>query len=272
MKKTILLLLTLCFVSTSSFAADVERYIRFEVAGKKTYGQVIGKTVHHLSGGLFGMREKTGQTVPLSKVKLLAPVEPSKVIAVGLNYRSHAGMSGAGKPELFAKLPSSIVAHGEAVVVPKGSTATHYEGELVVVIGKKAKKISPDQAYEVVFGVTAGNDVSERSWQSSDLQWLRAKGGDTFAPLGPMIVRGLDYSNLQVTTRLNGEVRQSESTRALIHDIPKIISHISQYITLLPGDVVYTGTPGSTRAMMPGDVVEVEVEGVGILRNPIVSE
>ncbi|MCW9034001.1 MAG: fumarylacetoacetate hydrolase family protein [Rhodospirillales bacterium] len=271
-KKSTILLFALYFTYSPSLAADVERYIRFEVDGKKAYGQVIEQTVHQLNGGLFDTRQKTGQTYPLAKVKLLPPVVPSKVIAVGLNYRSHSGMSGGAKPELFAKLPSSIIATGEPIVIPKGSTSTHYEGELVVVIGKKAKKISPQQAPDVIFGVTAGNDVSERSWQSSDLQWLRAKASDSFAPLGPMIVRGLNYNDLQVTTRLNGDIRQSESSKFLIHDIPAIISHISQHITLFPGDVIYTGTPGSTRAMQHGDIVEVEIEGIGILRNPVVEE
>jgi 2-keto-4-pentenoate hydratase/2-oxohepta-3-ene-1,7-dioic acid hydratase in catechol pathway len=142
---------------------------------------------------------------------------------------------------------------------------------MVVVIGKRASKISKEEASRYVFGVTAGNDVSERNWQKTDLQWFRAKASDTFGPLGPAIVRGLDYNDLLLQTRLNGEVVQSQRTRDLIFDVAAIVSYVSHYVTLLPGDVIYTGTPGTTRAMKPGDVVEVELEGVGVLRNRVVK-
>jgi 2-keto-4-pentenoate hydratase/2-oxohepta-3-ene-1,7-dioic acid hydratase in catechol pathway len=148
----------------------------------------------------------------------------------------------------------------------------HYEGELVVVIGKTAKNVSVEDASDYIFGVTAGNDVSERDWQRDDLQWLRAKGSDTFGPVGPVLVSGLDYNDLRVETRLNGEVRQAESTADLIFDIDTIVSYVSRYVTLCPGDIIFTGTPGSTRAMQPGDVVEIEVQGVGVLRNTVAKE
>ncbi len=138
-----------------------------------------------------------------------------------------------------------------------------------MVIGKTARNVSVASAPGYVLGVTAGNDVSERSWQRSDLQWVRAKGSDTFAPVGPAIVAGLDYGNLLLQTRLNGDTRQSERTRDLIFNVASIVSFTSRYITLLPGDLIFTGTPGSTDAMRPGDVVEVEIEGVGVLRNPV---
>jgi 2-keto-4-pentenoate hydratase/2-oxohepta-3-ene-1,7-dioic acid hydratase in catechol pathway len=201
-------------------------------------------------------------------VKLLAPCEPSKVIAVGLNYRSHLGTrEPAAYPGLFAKYPTSIVGHEENIVLPADAQNVHYEGELVVVIGKRAKDVPPGQAAGYIFGVTAGNDVSERDWQSADLQWFRAKAADTFAPMGPAIVSGLNYNDLLLQTRLNGEVVQSERTKDLIFNVDTIVSYVSRYVTLLPGDVIFTGTPQTTRAFKAGDVIEVEIEGVGVLRN-----
>jgi 2-keto-4-pentenoate hydratase/2-oxohepta-3-ene-1,7-dioic acid hydratase in catechol pathway len=154
--------------------------------------------------------------------------------------------------------------------LPEGANNVHYEAELVVVIGRKGKNISEAEAANHIFGITAGNDVSERDWQKSDLQWFRAKGSDTFGALGPCIVQGLNYNDLLVQCRLNGEVRQSQRTVDLIFPIENVINYVSRFATLLPGDIIYTGTPGITKPMQPGDVIEVEVEGVGVLRNRIV--
>ena len=151
-------------------------------------------------------------------------------------------------------------------MLPPDAKNAHYEGELVVVIGKRARRLEGD-AKSYVFGVTAGNDVSERDWQRADLQWFRAKASDTFGPFGPAIVTGLNYDDLLLQTRLNGEVVQSQRTKDLIFDIATIVSYVSQYVTLEPGDVIYTGTPRTTRPIKAGDTVEVEVEGVGVLRN-----
>jgi 2-keto-4-pentenoate hydratase/2-oxohepta-3-ene-1,7-dioic acid hydratase in catechol pathway len=223
-------------------------------------------------GDPFGISEVEAESIPLSSVRLLAPVTPSKVIAVGLNYQSHLGTrEPAPYPGLFAKYPTSIVGPEEPIVRPPDSNNLHYEGELVLVIGREAKNVPVEKAAEYVFGVTAGNDVSERDWQGDDLQWFRAKASDTFGPVGPSIVRGLDPNNLLLQTRVNGEVRQSERTRDLLFNVEEIVSYVSRYVTLLPGDIIFTGTPGSTRALEPGDVVEVELEGVGILRNPVVA-
>lgn len=249
----------------------VTRYVRYAYEGRTAYGTLEGETIGELAGSIFESPRPTGRTVRLAEVKLLAPVEPSKVIAVGLNYRSHLGNRPAAEyPGLFAKLPTSIVGPDAEIVMPPDATDLHYEGELVIVIGRRAQNVSPADALQYVFGVTAGNDVSERAWQRSDLQWFRAKASDTFGPLGPVIARGLNYDDLLVQTRVNGEVRQSERTRDLIFNVPAIVSYVSRYVTLLPGDVIYTGTPQSTKAMQPGDVVEVEVEGVGVLRNTVV--
>lgn len=251
----------------------VTRYVRYAHQGAVSYGELQGETIHQLQGDLFSSPRRTGRTVRLADVRLLAPVEPGKVIAVGLNFRSHLGArEPAAYPGLFIKLPTSVVGPGEDIVMPPDATDLHYEGELVVVIGKRARNIRPEQAPEYIFGVTAGNDVSERGWQRSDLQWFRAKASDTFAPIGPAIARGLDYEDLLLETRVNGETRQSERTRDHIFNVKTVVSYITRYVTLMPGDVIFMGTPQTTRAMKPGDVVEVEVEGVGVLRNTVVFD
>jgi 2-keto-4-pentenoate hydratase/2-oxohepta-3-ene-1,7-dioic acid hydratase in catechol pathway len=173
---------------------------------------------------------------------------------------------------MFYKPVSALQNPGDAIVLPRDSTDVHSEGEMVVVVGKKLRNAGADEARDAVFGVTAGNDVSDRNWQhgeKKDLQWWRAKGSDTFAPLGPVVVAGADYGKLLLQTRINGEVVQKQYTSDLIFDVPAILSWISGWVTLLPGDIVYTGTPGNTRKMSPGDVAEVELEGVGVLRNPV---
>ena len=246
----------------------VTKYVRYVQGGVTAYGILEGDTIRELRGDLFANPAPTGRQVKLADVKLLAPCEPSKVIAVGLNYRSHIGTRApAAYPGLFAKYPTSIVGHEDAIVLPADAQNVHYEGELVVVIGKRAKDVPAGQTAGYIFGVTAGNDVSERDWQGADLQWFRAKAADTFGPLGPAIVTGLNYNDLLLQTRLNGEVVQSERTKDLIFNVDTIVSYISRYITLLPGDVIFTGTPQTTRAFKPGDVIEVEIEGVGVLRN-----
>lgn len=260
------------FTPPTLAAQSIERYVRYSVGGTISYGLLEGETIRELAGDLFASPRPTGRTRRVAEVTLLAPLTPGKVIAVGLNYRSHLGTRApATEPGLFAKYPSSIVGPGADIVHPRDAKNLHYEGEMVLVIGRRASHVSPESALDYVFGVTAGNDVSERDWQASDLQWFRAKLSDTFAPLGPVIVRGVDPDDLLVQTRLNGEVVQSERTKDLIFDVRTIISYVTRYVTLEPGDVIYTGTPGTTRAMKPGDVVEVEVEHVGVLRNRVVA-
>jgi len=252
----------------------VTTYIRYRSGSNAAYGVLEGDTVREISGGLFGERTPNGVTHRRSDVKLLAPCEPGKILAVGLNYKSHlGGRPQPAHPEIFYKPVTALQDPEEPIVIPNEATDVHYEGELVIVIGKKVRNVSRDEAAAAIFGVTAGNDVSERNWQhgqGKDLQWWRAKGSDTFAPLGPAIVTGADYANLLLQTRLNGEVVQKQTTGDLIFDCPAIVSRISGWVTLLPGDLIYTGTPGSTRKLSAGDVVEVELEGVGILRNPVV--
>ncbi len=272
MKRVLSGVIALLLVTSAAGAQEgVTRYVRYAHEGTKAYGVLEGETIHQLDGAPFNAPRRTGVAVPLTEVRLLAPSEPSKVVAVGLNYQSHLGeREPAAYPGLFAKYPTSIVGTGESIVMPPDASNLHYEGEMVIVMGRRAQRVPTAEALDYVFGVTAGNDVSEREWQRADLQWLRAKASDTFGPVGPVIVRGLDYDDLLLTTRVNGEVRQQERTRDLIFDVAAIVSYVSRYITLEPGDLIFTGTPGSTRAMQPGDVVEVELEGVGVLRNTLV--
>jgi 2-keto-4-pentenoate hydratase/2-oxohepta-3-ene-1,7-dioic acid hydratase in catechol pathway len=252
--------------------APITKYVRYSVGGVTAYGLLEGDSIRELKGDLFANPSPTGRRVRLADVKLLAPCDPKKVIAVGLNYKTHLGERPAAEyPGLFAKYPTSIVAHGENIVIPPDAKNVHYEGELVVVIGKRAKHVTVADAKSYVFGVTVGNDVSERDWQKQDLQWFRAKASDTFAPLGPAIVTGVNYDDLLLQTRLNGEVVQSQRTKDLIFDVANVVSYLSRYITLEPGDVIYTGTPGTTRSFKAGDVIEVEIENVGLLRNRAVA-
>jgi 2-keto-4-pentenoate hydratase/2-oxohepta-3-ene-1,7-dioic acid hydratase in catechol pathway len=273
---TIAVVLCAAWAPSASTGAGAEqavvKYVRYAAGGTTSYGILDGDSIRELRGDLFANPVPTGRVLKLAEVTLLAPCEPSKVIAVGLNYRSHLGTrEPAAYPGLFAKYPTSIIGDGENIVIPADAGNVHYEGELVLVIGRTAKNVPKGQTRPYIFGVTAGNDVSERDWQGADLQWFRAKAADTFAPIGPAIVTGLNYDDLLLETRLNGEVVQSERTKDLIFDVDTIVSYVSRYVTLLPGDVIFTGTPQTTRAFKPGDVVEVEIEGVGVLRNPAVA-
>ncbi len=246
------------------------RYVRFSHGDTIAYGVLGDDVIEELAGPPFDAPASTGRTVAASEAQLLAPCEPSKVLAVGLNYRSHLdGRPLPDPPGIFIKLPTSIAGPGDAIVLPADATNVHFEGELVIVIGRRARNVSAAAAGEYVFGVTAGNDVSERDWQRDDLQWFRAKGCDTFAPIGPVIVTGLDYGRLDLQTRVNGQVCQEQNTDDLVCGVHEIVSYVSTYVTLLPGDVIFTGTPGSTHAMHNGDVVEVEIEGIGVLKNPV---
>jgi 2-keto-4-pentenoate hydratase/2-oxohepta-3-ene-1,7-dioic acid hydratase in catechol pathway len=258
------------FVTNASFAQNVTKYVRYSHQGVVSYGVLDGQTIRELRGSIFENPQQTGESISLSDATLLTPVEPRKVIAVGLNYASHLnGRPSPVEPGLFTKYPTSLIATEDEIVFPAGAGNVHYEGEMVLVIGKRGSNIPNSEALGYVFGVTAGNDVSERDWQANDLQWFRAKASDTFGPIGPSVVTGLNYDDLHLETRLNGEVRQSQRTSDLVHDVSAIVSYVSRFVTLEVGDLIFTGTPGSTQAMKPGDVVEIELEGVGVLRNRI---
>ena len=250
--------------------AETTRYVRIERDGAVHYGIDAGERIELLDAAPWAGGKTTGEQVPADDARLLAPVEPRQVFAVGFNYQSHRGdRELPPDPPIFLKLPGAVIGPGDEIVYPPGAANVHYEAELILVIGRTASRVPPEQAGDYIFGVTAGNDVSERDWQAADLQWFRAKASDTFAPIGPAVVSGLDYRNLLVESRLNGKTMQSQNSRDHIHDAHAIVSHISKYATLYPGDVVFTGTPGETSPMVPGDVIEIEVEGVGVLRNRI---
>ena len=246
------------------------KYVRYRYRGKTSYGILEGETIREISGELLDKTAETGTIADLHAVELQWPCEPSKILAVGLNYKSHLGSRPAPKnPEIFLVPTSALLEPGGEIRIPPDAQNVHYEGELVAVIGKKARRVSIAEARDCIFGFTCGNDVSERDWQRNDLQWWRAKGCDTFAPLGPIIAAGFDYSRSRIETRVNGSIVQSGTFSELLFDPPTIVSYASQYVTLLPGDVVYTGTPGTTNALKPGDVVEVDIEGIGVLRNTV---
>ena len=249
----------------------VTKYVRFKVDDRVMYGIVEGERVRELAGDLFQLWEKTDITHPLNKVTLLVPTTPTKVVALALNYRSHLGERVPHKdPQGFFKVPSSLLRHEATIQLPTENV--HYEGELVLVIGKRAKDVDEADALDYVLGVTCGNDVSARDWQDNDIQWWRAKGSDTFGPCGPFIVSGLNYDNLNLELRVNGKPRQQTNTNLLIHDTAEIVSFLSKHVTLEPGDLIFTGTPGTTQALHPGDVVEVEIQGVGVLKNNVVRK
>ncbi|MEZ5351694.1 MAG: fumarylacetoacetate hydrolase family protein [Bryobacteraceae bacterium] len=261
-------------IPPKSSGKGVTRYVRFRRKnGGAAWGVLKNGAVQRIKGDPFDKHQAAGNPIPLAKVELLAPAAPRKVFAVGLNYKSHLGERPAPtRPEIFYKPVTSIQNPGGEIRIPETSQNLHYEGELVLVIGKTCSKVSREDAAKAIFGVTCGNDVSERDWQrgpDKDVQWWRAKGCDTFGPCGPVLVRGLDYGKLALRTRLNGETVQEQSTSDLLFDAATIVSEISRFVTLDAGDLIFTGTPGSTRKMAPGDVVEVEIEGIGVLRNPV---
>lgn len=256
-------------IAATSLASAADKYLRFEHDRKAHYGVLNGEMIDVLAGGLFPMSEKSGEQVALSDVSLLPPTEASKVFAVGMNFASHMSSQSDAPPPLFLKLPTSLIGHKAPIMVSKDANNVHFEGELVLVVGKIAKNVSIEDAPDYIFGVTVGNDLTERSWQGSDLQWMRAKAADGFGPVGPVIATDIDYNNVLLTTRLNGEVVQQENTKNMIHKPSKVLSYLSQYFTLLPGDLIFMGTPGRTQALDDGDVVSVEIEGVGLISNEI---
>ena len=269
-------LATTATAASAQGRSGVTKYVRYRYQNQDRIGILDGDTIRELRGELLGQHSETGAKHALKRSKLLAPIaKPGIIWALAGNYKSHIGnRPPAQHPEPFIKPPASIQNPEDAIVIPKDATDVHHECELVVVIGKKASKVSVEQAKNYIFGVTCGNDVSERQWQNGpkkDIQWWRAKGADTFSPIGPVIAKGIDYHNLKIECRLNGKTVQSDHTSHLIHDCHVTVSFMSQYVTLNPGDIIFTGTSGKTVAMKPGDIVEVDIEGIGILKNKIVA-
>ncbi len=272
MKRISTLLLLVVIAAAIPDTADAQTsYVRYEQAGEIWWGELDGTTIRQLSDAPYLGGRRTGRTVMESAVTMKAPVDPTLVFMTAFNFRSHISGEPAEYPGLFTVPASSIIGPADNIVRPAGSENLHYEAEMVVVIGRRAENVSPEDAPNYIFGVSAGNDVSERAWQGADIQWVRAKGTRGFNAVGPVLVAGLDYTNLQIEGRLNGDVRQGENSSDLIFDMNHMVSYISKYFTLEPGDLIWSGTMGRTRAMQPGDVYEVEIEGVGILRNEVVQ-
>ena len=255
------------------------RIARYTKDGEVAFGVIEGargeEVVARIDGHPFGTIRFTGERHPLTDVRLVAPLLPTKIIAIGRNYAAHAAELGNEVPEeplMFLKPSSSVIGPGEGIVYPaKLSERVDYEGELAVVIGRLCRDVPAERANEVIFGYTCANDVTARDLQNKDGQWTRAKGFDTFCPLGPWIQTELDPSDLAITTSVNGELRQSARTSQLIHDIPKLIAHVSAVMTLIPGDVILTGTPEGVGPLQVGDEVSVGIEGIGTLTNRVIS-
>ena len=250
------------------------RIARLSVEGSPRFGVVEGedslRSVALLSAHPFGELVLTGERVPLRNP--LAPVLPSKIIGIGKNYADHAAEMGGEAPTeplMFLKPSTSVIGPEDPIRMP--DTRVDYEGELAVVIGRLCREVPPTRVPEVIFGYTCANDVTARDWQASDGQWTRAKGMDSFCPLGPWIETDLDPSDLRLRTTVDGEVRQDGRTGMLIHDVPTLVSYVSTYFTLIPGDVILTGTPAGIGPLSPGQRVSVEIEGIGTLENPVVS-
>lgn len=251
----------------------IERFVRFENNKRASWAVVEGENLIPLSDAPYRNGRPLGGPKKLSSVKLLAPADPPKVFAVGLNYKSHLGTRTPPKePEIFYKPTTCLTSNGANIQIPPSAKNVHYEGELVIILGKGGRNLNPVQAKAAIFGATCGNDVSERDWQNGaqkDLQWWRAKGSDTFGPIGPYLVHGADFEKALLQTRLNGEVVQKQTTADLLFDCTTIVSYISKFVTLEVGDIIFTGTPGSTKKMNPGDTIEVEIEGLGLLKNVV---
>jgi len=254
------------------------RIVRYGYQDKEGFGVSEGSLLMIVEGDIFGDFRITDKTILLKGAKVLPPVIPSKVVAVGLNYAKHVTELAKDRevpkePLLFMKPSTSIIGAEEKIVRPRKSDDVHYEGELAVVMKRRAKGIETQEVRNYILGYTCLNDVTARDWQRKDGQWTRAKSFDTFCPLGPAIVTDIENPNdLKIETRLNGEVKQSSSTTALLFKVEELVSYISRHMTLLPGDIIATGTPEGVGPMVAGDTVEVEIEGIGILRNYVVDE
>ncbi len=255
------------------------KILRYSSDGSTSYGILEEDgVIRQLAACPFESLDESGETTHLDNVRVLAPIGMPRLIGVGLNYLAHAEEGGATPPDqpmLFMLPSTAILDPEEPIVYPRQGQNVHYEGELAVVIGKEARRVAEADALDCVLGYTCGNDVSERVIQANEMAngcLLIGKGFDTFKPLGPYIATGLDSTNLELTTRLNGEVKQHTNTDDLIFPVAQLIAYISEAVTLLPGDVIMTGTPSGVGPVQPGDVVEIEISGVGVLRNPVVAE
>ncbi len=251
------------------------RVVRYQVGGEPPrYGWVLENRVGPIEGDPFGEYRRLEANLPLDSVRLLAPVKPSKIICLGRNYAEHAREHNAEVPKvplIFLKPPSAVLDPGGSIVLPPQSQQVEHEAELVAVIGRRGRNILAEEAQQYIFGYTCGNDVTARDLQRSDGQWTRAKGFDTFCPFGPWIDTDFDPSDAVITCRVNGQPRQMASTHDMVFSVANLVVFISSVMTLEPGDLIFTGTPAGVSPLKAGDVVEVEIEGLGKLSNPVVA-
>jgi len=251
------------------------KIVRFAVGKEAKYGIVEDDLVREIQGDVFGQFKVTRRTHPLKRIRYLTPTDPSKIVAVGLNYRDHAEETNnpiPDEPVIFIKPSSAALPHNGKIIYPKSCKRLDYEAELAVVMKREARYVPREKALRYVLGYTCFNDVTARDLQTKDGQWTRSKSFYTFAPFGPWIETDLDLSDAPIRAYLNGELRQNSNIKNFIFDVPYLISFISQIMTLLPGDVITTGTPSGIGPMQVGDVIEVEVEGIGRLRNAVIAQ
>ena len=248
------------------------RLVRFRFGDRIATGVVEGDAVRALAGTFFENPVPSGEEIPLDDVRLLAPILPSKVVCLGRNYAAHAAEFGGEVPEeplVFLKPSTSVSGPGDPIPLPRISNRVDYEGELAVVIGRIARNVRAEETFRYILGYTCGNDVTLRDLQKKDDQWARAKGFDGSCPLGPWVETELDPIDVHLETRVNGEVRQSASTSDMVFGVATIIEFVTAFMTLLPGDVIMTGTPEGVGKLEAGDRVEVVIDGIGVLLNPV---
>jgi len=252
------------------------RIVRYQTADKgPRYGWLHDDKVGDIEGQLFGKYKRLEATTSISDVKLLAPMLPSKILCIGRNYVEHAKEHGHEVPKIpivFMKPPSSILDPGGTIILPPQSQQVEHEAELVVVIGKRGHNVTAENAKKYIFGYTVGNDVTARDIQNAESQWTRAKGFDTFCPFGPWVDTEFNAADAVITCKVNGQPRQMASTRDVVYSVSTLIAFISSVMTLEPGDLLFTGTPAGVGPLKDGDVVVVEIEGLGVLRNPVKAE
>jgi 2-keto-4-pentenoate hydratase/2-oxohepta-3-ene-1,7-dioic acid hydratase in catechol pathway len=251
------------------------RFVRYQPLRQPVrYGWVFEDRIGPVEGSPFGEFRRLDAVLPFTQAHLLSPIEPGKIICVGRNYMEHAKEQGVEIPEiplLFLKPPSAVIGHGQKIVLPPQSQQVEHEAELAVVISRAGRWINPDSALDYVLGYTIGNDVTARDLERRDGQWTRGKGFDTFCPLGPWLETEFDPSDALITCHVNREMRQMASTRDMIFTIRQLIAFVSSVMTLQPGDVLMTGTPAGVSRLLPGDTVEISIEGLGTLSNPVVA-
>ncbi|MBI1794740.1 MAG: fumarylacetoacetate hydrolase family protein [Chloroflexi bacterium] len=252
------------------------RIVRYQIKDEAPkFGWLHDDKIGGIDGDLFGAYKRMEAKTPLADVKLMVPSWPTKIVCVGRNYVEHAKELGNDVPKIpliFLKPPSSIINPGETILLPPQSKQVEHEAELVVVIGKRARNVTAEEAKNYIFGYTVGNDVTARDLQKTDGQWTRAKGFDTFCPFGPWIDTDFNIADALITCKVNGQPRQMASTRDMVFSVPTLVAYISSVMTLEPGDIIFTGTPAGVGELKSGDEVVVEIEGLGVLKNPVKAE